>query len=94
MPPWLLWLIIGTGVLLGIAGGKDRGREPDAARWGPAVLLAALLLYFAAWSFPFNIRNKDVRLVQPLMDALVAVGLWRIVGVMRNLRPRALRGRL
>ena len=37
-----------------------------------------MLAYFAGWSLLFNIRNKDVRLVQPLFDGLVAVGLWRI----------------
>jgi len=57
---------------------RGTGADPGSARWGPLLVLAIMLAYFAGWSLLFNIRNKDVRLVQPLFDGLVAVGLWRI----------------
>jgi len=78
LPTLLLWAVIAAGVLLALVGRGDGGRDPQAARWGPALLLVSLLVFIAAWSLLFNVRNKDVRLVQPLLDALVAVGLWRI----------------
>ncbi|MBI3029127.1 MAG: glycosyltransferase family 39 protein [Candidatus Rokubacteria bacterium] len=81
IPTLLFWAVIGIGVLLSLRG---TGADPGAARWGPALLLVSLLVFIAAWSLLFNVRNKDVRLVQPLLDALVAVGLWRIGGGIRR----------
>lgn len=75
VPTLLLWAVIGIGAALSLRG---TGADPGSARWGPLLVLAIVLAYFAGWSLLFNIRNKDVRLVQPLFDGLVAVGLWRI----------------
>ena len=75
VPTLLLWAVIGIGAALSLRG---TGADPGSARWGPLLVLAIMLAYFAGWSLLFNIRNKDVRLVQPLFDGLVAVGLWRI----------------
>ncbi len=78
VPTFLLWVVMGAGAVLALLERGDGGRDPQAARWGPALLLVSLLVFIAAWSLLFTVRNKDVRLVQPLFDALVAVGLWRI----------------
>lgn len=78
VPTLLLWVISAVGVLLALLERGDGGRDPQAARWGPALLLVSLVVFIAAWALLFNVRNKDVRLIQPLFDGLVAVGLWRI----------------
>jgi hypothetical protein len=78
LPMLLAWLIIGAGVLQALLDGRGSGADPSVARWGPPVLLGTLLVYLGGWSLLFDIRNKDMRLVQPLLDMLVVVGLWRI----------------
>jgi hypothetical protein len=86
LPPPLWWLLALAGVALAPARGD--GADPPVARWGPLLVLIALLAYLAGWSLVFEVRTKDLRLVEPLLHALVAIGIMRLVHLVR---PRAMR---
>jgi hypothetical protein len=84
VPTLLLWLLAAAGAALAIASGGEGAADPPVARWGPALLVALLVVFIAAWSLVFDFRNKDLRLVQPLLTMLATLGVYQTVRLLRR----------
>ncbi len=79
VPPFAIWTLIAVGIAAAL---RRPLSDPIASRAAPALLLVGVVLFFLVSGILIEPRPKELRLIQPVLDLLTAVGCfdaWKIL---------------